>query len=319
VDGGGERSAIWDQASPPPPALPCFLLPREKRIEGLVWGRKIAHVSWGGWVGAGVGLNANDSSASFSFRAWVGGLGTKAADPLHSWSCIVCPIGCILALRVCPIPIFDRSDVEKVKVSSIMTCVGARYHSWDMVSWEPPAPLSYAIRYTKFDYWYPAASITAWAGKNKNAPGPAIRYASILHGRLQAPTLFPPKHHGALEDRTPLSPKDSLMGIIAAFFFHFQRTILEILADTKLRFSPRGIAGYSQRFLQSKNNPRCSSWPGKRSGNRLSVRGLIETKHRISSHKVSRHILWHVTQSNPTGGPELASTTATFMGPESIF
>lgn len=66
MGGGGERSAIWDQASPP--ALPCFLLPREKRIEGLVWGRQIAHASWGEWVGTGVGLDANDSSASFSFH-----------------------------------------------------------------------------------------------------------------------------------------------------------------------------------------------------------------------------------------------------------
>lgn len=30
-----------------PPAPPCFLLPLGKRLEGPVWGGKIAHASWG--------------------------------------------------------------------------------------------------------------------------------------------------------------------------------------------------------------------------------------------------------------------------------
>ena len=37
-----------------------------------------------------------------------------------------------------------------------------------------------------------------------------------------------------IQDRTPLIPGDFLMGIIAAFFFRFQRTVLEILVGTKL-------------------------------------------------------------------------------------
>ena len=52
-----------------PPALPCFLLPREKRIEELVWGGRSRTFRGGDGSALGVGLNANDSSASFSFRA----------------------------------------------------------------------------------------------------------------------------------------------------------------------------------------------------------------------------------------------------------
>ena len=107
-----------------------------------------------------------------------------------------------------------------------------------------------------------------------------------------------------IQDRTPLIPEDPLMGIISAFFFHFQRNTSQTLVGTLLCCvsPPRGIPGYSHRAFSNQKTIQ-SAVLGL--ANSLAAycryRGPIPTKHRISSHKVSKHILWPVTQSNPTG------------------